>query len=65
MDTSYGYGPFIRYIGADQGDLLIAEFDLATSEVHLAIGEDALQDDSQLGLLPAELPPKSDLDETV
>lgn len=38
--TSYGYAPFLRYIGADQGDLLLAEFDLARSQVLLSINDD-------------------------
>jgi len=36
---SYGYGSFLRYIGADQGDLLLAEFDLSKSNVLLSIND--------------------------
>lgn len=35
--SSYGYGPYLRYAGAEEGDVLIAEFDLAQSVVHLSI----------------------------
>ena len=38
--ASYGYAPFLRYIGADEGDLLVAEFDLAQSHVMLSINDD-------------------------
>jgi Sigma-70, region 4 len=35
--TSYGYGPFLRHAGADEGDTLLAEFDLAKAEVYLSM----------------------------
>jgi hypothetical protein len=37
--TSYGYNAFLRYIGADEGDTLRAEFDLASSTVELSIAD--------------------------
>lgn len=37
--TSYGYGPYLRYAGAEEGDVLIAEFDSEQSVVYLSIGE--------------------------
>ena len=40
--TSYGYAPFLRYIGADEGDILLAEFDLANSQVCLSISDDQM-----------------------
>jgi len=43
---SYGYQPFHRYIGADEGDLLLAEFDLAKSQVVLSINDDRMLEDS-------------------
>ena len=39
---SYGYAQFIRYIGGDEGDLLIAEFDLAQAEVRLSANDDRI-----------------------
>ena len=39
---SYGYAPFLRYIGADEGDILLAEFDLANSQVCLSISDDQM-----------------------
>ena len=42
---SYGYSPYARYSGADEGDLLKAEFDLAASKVYLSLNDDAYQDD--------------------
>jgi len=42
--TSYGYAPFLRYSGADESDLLKAEFDLAKAKVHLSINEDDFED---------------------
>jgi hypothetical protein len=44
--TSYGYQPFLRYIGADEGDLLLAEFDLAQSQVVLSINNDRMLEDA-------------------
>jgi hypothetical protein len=43
---SYGYAPFLRYIGADQGDLLLAEFDVAQSHVALSINDDRMLEDA-------------------
>jgi len=37
---SYGYAPFFRYCGADEGDTLRAEFELASAKVHLSLNED-------------------------
>jgi hypothetical protein len=38
--SSYGYGPFVRYAGADEGDALLAEFDLALGIVELSLAGD-------------------------
>jgi len=43
---SYGYAPFLRYIGADEGDLVLAEFDLAHSQVMLSINDDRIMEDA-------------------
>lgn len=40
--TSYGYAPFLRYVGADKGDTLIAEFDIGKRVVYLSVGDDAV-----------------------
>lgn len=40
--SSYGFGPFLRQRGADEGDILIAEFDLAHSAALLRLGDDEL-----------------------
>jgi hypothetical protein len=40
--TSYGFAPFIRYVGADAGDTLRAEFDLKKSDVELSIVENSV-----------------------
>jgi hypothetical protein len=40
--TSYGFAPFIRYVGADEGDTLRAEFDLKKSDVKLSIVENSV-----------------------
>jgi hypothetical protein len=37
--SSYGYTSFFRYAGADIGDVLLAEFDLAQYTVELAIAD--------------------------
>jgi hypothetical protein len=39
---SYGYGPIMRYLGADGGDTALAEFDLAKSSVQISISDDSL-----------------------
>jgi hypothetical protein len=43
--NSWGFGRFLRQRGADQGDILIAEFDLAQDLVTLRLGDDELLDD--------------------
>ncbi len=40
--TSYGFGPFLRQRGADEGDILIAEFDLGNDIALLRLGNDEL-----------------------
>jgi hypothetical protein len=40
--ASYGFGSFLRQRGADEGDILIAEFDLAGSGTLLRLGNDEL-----------------------
>jgi hypothetical protein len=42
---SYGYGPPLRYIGADEADILLAQFDLATSDVRLSIADNSILDE--------------------
>ena len=42
--TSYGYNPFLRRVGAEQGDILISEFDLNAENVTLRIGDFELLD---------------------
>jgi len=37
--SSYGYAPVLRYVGADEGDTLLAEFDLTKSEVQISIAD--------------------------
>lgn len=45
--SSFGYFPFLRRSGADAGDVLLAEFDLAREAVTLSLeGEGALDDDA-------------------
>ena len=45
--SSFGYFPFLRRAGADAGDVLLAEFDLAKETVFLSLeGESALEDDA-------------------
>lgn len=43
--ASYGYAPFLRYAGADKGDVLCAEFDLLSSDVRLSINDDRVLED--------------------
>ena len=38
----YGFGSFLRQRGADEGDILIAEFDLNGSTALLRLGDDEL-----------------------
>jgi hypothetical protein len=40
--TSYGFPPFLRQRGADEGDILIAEFDLPKNMALLRLGDDEL-----------------------
>jgi hypothetical protein len=40
--TSYGFGPFLRQRGADEGDTMIAEFDLSKGSALLRLGDDEL-----------------------
>jgi hypothetical protein len=40
--SSYGYGPFLRQRGADEGDILITEFDLSANRALLKLGDDEL-----------------------
>ena len=42
---SYGYSPYYRYSGADEGDWLKAEFDLGAAIVYLSLNEDTFEDD--------------------
>lgn len=42
MGSSYGYGPFLTRRGAEEGDILRIEFDLAREEAHLAIADSEL-----------------------
>ena len=39
---SYGFTPFLRQRGADEGDILVTEFDLGGSQALLKIGDDDL-----------------------
>jgi hypothetical protein len=43
--TSYGFGPFLRHSGADEGDILLAEFDLSAGSALLRLGDDDLLED--------------------
>lgn len=45
--TSWGYGPFLARRGADEGDILVIEFDLTTEEVTLKLGGLRLLEDAQ------------------
>jgi hypothetical protein len=40
--ASYGFTPFLRQRGADEGDILIAEFDLTKNTALLRLGDDEL-----------------------
>jgi hypothetical protein len=40
--TSYGFGSFLRQRGADEGDILITEFDLTKNVALLRLGDDEL-----------------------
>lgn len=43
--ASYGYGAFIRRIGIDENDVLLAEFDIASKVVTLSVGDEELLDE--------------------
>jgi hypothetical protein len=40
--TSYGFASFLRHSGADEGDVLVAEFDLLAGSALLRLGDDEL-----------------------
>lgn len=40
--SSWGFGRFLRQRGADQGDILVVEFDLAKNVAALRLGDDEL-----------------------
>ena len=40
--SSYGYVRFLQYSGADEGDTLLAEFDLGSRRVTLSIGDETV-----------------------
>lgn len=40
--SSYGYGPCLRYLSADEGDTMLAEFDLAKEFVQISIADSTL-----------------------
>jgi hypothetical protein len=40
--ASYGFGPFLRQRGADEGDILVTEFNLEHGEALLRLGNDEL-----------------------
>ena len=43
--SAYGFGRFLEQAGADEGDFLILEFDLASNQVHLQLaGPDVVND---------------------
>lgn len=47
--TSYGYGPILRHIGADEGDTLLVEFELPTQRALISITDPAfLEDDHNI-----------------
>jgi hypothetical protein len=43
--ASYGFAPFLRQRGADEGDILITEFDLIKNVALLRLGDDELLDE--------------------
>lgn len=43
--TSYGYGPILRRLGAEEGDLMVAIFDIAKGAVTVRIGGPELSDE--------------------
>ena len=42
--TTYGYQPFLKQSGADEGDMFILEFDLESETVFLRLGDESLLD---------------------
>jgi hypothetical protein len=44
--AAYGWGPILRYLGADGGDTMLAEFDLTSSLVVVSFADDSLLDES-------------------
>jgi len=42
--TAYGYQPFLKQSGADEGDMFILEFDLESESVILRLGDESLLD---------------------
>jgi hypothetical protein len=40
--ASYGFSPFLRQRGADEGDILITEFDLSSGNALLRLGDDEI-----------------------
>jgi hypothetical protein len=40
--TSYGFGSFLRQRGGDEGDILVAEFNLGAGAALLRLGDDEL-----------------------
>lgn len=55
--ASWGYGPYLRRAGAQDGDILVCEFDVEGKRVRLHLGDDAeldaLDDDREFERLPA------------
>ena len=44
VGTTYGYQPFLKQSGADEGDMFILEFDLESETVILRLGDESLLD---------------------
>ena len=42
--TAYGYQPFLKQVGADEGDTFLLEFDLEQEVVTLRLGDESLLD---------------------
>ena len=47
--TAYGYNPFLQRVGAEQGDILVSEFNLTDETVTLRIGDLELLDAMDVG----------------
>lgn len=43
--TAYGYQPFLKQVGADEGDTFLLEFDLEKEVVTLRLGDESLLDE--------------------